>query len=194
MVKNYLSFDNNIQFILIRAGYTDYDINKTMYIDKNFEQNYKWAKENNIKIGTFYESRATSIEDAKKEMNFYIKIIKNKEFEYPISVKLEDDHNTIIYYPESQETIEKEKLENILVYIHNYLYENNYMPLFITYESWYKIFKKYKYNFLLERSYDNKTIYLNIHNLSQKKYYFYKRISNFIKRKIWMLLSKVRKK
>ena len=161
--------NNDIEFVLIRAGFTDYNFKKNKIKDKNFEENYNYLKENNIKVGVFYESRATTMLQAKQEVDFFLDIIKNKKFDYPIAIKIEDNHNTIIYSPYSQEIINKKLLRKILKTMYNKLENNGYLPMIMTYESWYKTkFKKMKCNFLLDND-QNDIIYLDIHNLSKYK-------------------------
>ena len=108
-------------FAIIKAGFTDYNINKTKYIDRNFEKNYLYAKDNNIDIGVYYDSCATSIKEVKEELNFFFNIIKNKIFEYPIFIRMRDDHNTIIYNPKNHKTIGKIGYFKIIEYVHNYI-------------------------------------------------------------------------
>lgn len=149
-----ISSDRGVTYnncIFIRAGYTDYDMNKTKNIDKKFEEYYNLAKKYNIKIGTYYESRAVSMKDAKEEIDFYLKIIHNKTFDWPISLMIEDNHSTIIYYPVNQEDLSKEEISNIVSFMYNKIRDNNYVPLIITYEDWYyRKFNDLNLNFLLE--------------------------------------------
>ncbi len=134
----------NIEFIMLRAGFTDYDNNKTKIKDKNFEYNYTIAKIYKLKVGVYYISRAISLKEANEEINYFLDIIKDKIFEYPVCIQIEDDHNTIIYYPVNQKNIEKEKLFNITLFMINKLKENGYKPMIRTYYDWYiNIFKKY---------------------------------------------------
>lgn len=183
--------EENIEFVLLRAGFTDYNTSKAKTKDKKFDENYKWAKDNNLKIGTFYESRATNIKEAKGELNFFCKIINNKEFEYPISIKLEDDHNTKIYYPQSQQTIKRKDFYKILKYMYNQLQLKMYIPLIITYDSWYTKLKKHNFNFLLDKKLDQKDIiYLDIHNLSKERMLTNKENNNNLLNKICIIIKK----
>ena len=134
----------NIEFIMLRAGFTDYDNNKTKIKDKNFEYNYRLAKIYKLKVGVYYISRAISLKEADEEINYFLDIIKDKIFEYSVCIQIEDDHNTIIYYPVNQNNIGKEKLFNITLFMINKLKENGYKPMIRTYYDWYiNIFKKY---------------------------------------------------
>lgn len=149
ITPNINNIDSN--FILLRAGYTDYNSNKTKQKDKKFEEYYNFAKKYNIKIGTYYESRALSIKEAQEEIDFYLDIIKDKKFEYPVSLRVEDNHSTIIYYPENQSNLSSNDFRKIIYYMSDVIKNNDYIPLIITYENWYyEKFKNCNLNFLLE--------------------------------------------
>lgn len=208
---------DNIEFVMIRAGFTDYNNNKTKNTDKSFYDNYELFRRNNFKIGTYYTFLATNKEEVKEEVDYFLNIIKDKVFEYPITIQIEDDHSTIIYYPESQKTIDKE----FLMYIVNYIYEklNNmgYTILIRTYEDWYHntFDENTKYNFWIDNVKNDKNKYLfyskeddiiysnndktndisrdNI-NITLEENCFFSVVGNYIKAGYKMLKSKIRKK
>ena len=190
-------------FVMIRAGFTDYNMSKTKKVDSCFFENYNWAKENNIKIGTFYQSTATSINEVREELDFFINIIKSLVFEYPVAFKIEDDHNTIIYYPQNQKTIDKETLYSIVNYINSEIDNQGYIPLIITFKQWKEnIFNDLKLNIVSEVNLDNyDVIFIDIHNLSTNninivvnKNCFFNKVLNYIKSGLKILSFKVRKK
>lgn len=75
-----------IDFVIIRAGYGR-DISQK---DKLFEQNYKRAKTAGLKVGAYWYSYATSVDDVKQEAKACLQAIKGKTFEYPIYFDLEE--------------------------------------------------------------------------------------------------------
>ncbi|MDE5946114.1 MAG: glycoside hydrolase family 25 protein, partial [Oscillospiraceae bacterium] len=77
---------NNIEFAIIRAGYGRLASQK----DDSFEENYRKCKENNIPCGAYWYSYALTKEDALKEADVCLEVIKNKKFEYPIYFDIED--------------------------------------------------------------------------------------------------------
>jgi GH25 family lysozyme M1 (1,4-beta-N-acetylmuramidase) len=77
---------DGIQFAIIRAGYGKELSQK----DRQFENNYAGCKSNGIPCGVYWYSYATTIEDAKKEAQVCLQIIKGKTFEYPIYFDLEE--------------------------------------------------------------------------------------------------------
>lgn len=78
---------NGVKFAIIRAGFSTTK-------DNYFEEHYKNAKAQGWGVGAYWYSYATSVEQAKKEANFFLETIKGKEFDYPIYLDIED--NTIL--------------------------------------------------------------------------------------------------
>lgn len=76
-----------VDFAILRAGYGKEISQK----DKQFENNYKGCKENNIPCGVYWYSYATDEESAKKEAATCIEAIKGKQFEYPIYFDVEEN-------------------------------------------------------------------------------------------------------
>ncbi|MDR0992697.1 MAG: glycoside hydrolase family 25 protein [Ruminococcus sp.] len=75
-----------VEAVIIRAGYGRIMSQK----DPCFEDNYKCAKENGIKVGAYWYSYATTPEDAEKEAKICMKVIKCKTFDYPIYFDIEE--------------------------------------------------------------------------------------------------------
>lgn len=141
--------ENNIKFIMIRAGYTSYGKDKVKYKDSKFDINYRLAKKNNIKIGAFYESCAVNEKEALEEAIFFNKLITNKKLSCPIAMMVKDDHSTIIYSNKNQKNLSKEKLSNIINTFFNKMNEYGYKVLLISYKNWFDNILNYeieKYN------------------------------------------------
>lgn len=79
--------DSEIEFAIIRAGY---GIENPNQVDKKFEHNYSECKRLGIPVGAYHYSYARSVEDAKKELEFFLKIVSGKQFEYPMFFDIED--------------------------------------------------------------------------------------------------------
>lgn len=94
-LKNY-----DINFVIIRAGYGREISQK----DSEFERHYENAKSQGLKIGSYWYSYATTVDDAEKEAIACLECIKNKNFDLPIFYDLEDH---------SQITLGKENLTKI---------------------------------------------------------------------------------
>lgn len=61
-----------------------------VYIDPNFERNYKGAKENGIKVGVYYYSYALDKTYADAEISAVVKALEGKQLEYPVFADIED--------------------------------------------------------------------------------------------------------
>ena len=88
--------NNSIDFVIIKAG-------EGIEKDKMFETNYNGAKNANIPIGIYWNSKANNLEKAKEEAQKCLEILDGKTFEFPIYYVIEDDnifnngiHNQII--------------------------------------------------------------------------------------------------
>ena len=81
---------SDIEFVIIRLGFTDFNTKKTKHIDSKFYENYELSKKEKLKIGLYYESRAVTIDEAKDEIEYFLHLLKNKTFDYPVIIEYED--------------------------------------------------------------------------------------------------------
>lgn len=81
--------EDNIDFAIIRAGFRGYGQSGSMNKDSSFEYNIKNAIANNIKVGIYFFSQATTIEEAKEEANYTLNLIKNYKITYPVVIDVE---------------------------------------------------------------------------------------------------------
>lgn len=79
---------SGVQFAIIRAGYGKELTQK----DKQFENNYAGCKSNGVPVGAYWFSYALTPDEAKKEAEVCLQIIKGKTFEYPIYFDLEEQN------------------------------------------------------------------------------------------------------
>ncbi len=77
-----------VQFALLRASW---GIESKKQIDSQFERNYAECKRVGIPVGAYHFSYAKSPAEAKKELEFFLKNLKGKQFEYPVMFDLEDE-------------------------------------------------------------------------------------------------------
>lgn len=75
-----------IAFAILRAGYGRLEKQK----DEKFEQNYAEAKASGIPIGAYWYSYAMTPEEAELEADVFLKVIKGKQFEFPVYFDLEE--------------------------------------------------------------------------------------------------------
>ena len=79
---------DGIEFAMLRSSFGKENIEKQT--DNKFHQNYKNAKAAGVPVGAYHYSYATTVEDAKKEADFFLSIIKGYQFEYPVAFDIED--------------------------------------------------------------------------------------------------------
>lgn len=80
-----------IEFAILRASYGDGTSRfKNNGRDEQFERNYQEAKKVGIPVGAYHYCYARNIEEAKEEAEFFLSVIKGKQFEYPVILDLED--------------------------------------------------------------------------------------------------------
>lgn len=77
---------------MIRIGY-GYNKDGKIIIDKQFYNNFKKAKEANLKIGLYFYSYAKNIEEAKNQADWIVTTIKKEKLDLPIAFDFEDWNN-----------------------------------------------------------------------------------------------------
>ena len=92
-------FQNNIDFnkvkkagysfVISQCGYGDM-ISYPDQKDPTFETNYKNARAAGLNFSTYFYSYATTIEEAKREAQGFLNVIKGKTFDYPIAFDFEE--------------------------------------------------------------------------------------------------------
>jgi GH25 family lysozyme M1 (1,4-beta-N-acetylmuramidase) len=92
---------SGVKAAIIRAGYGRVMSQK----DPRFEENYKCAKENGIEVGAYWYSYATTPADAEKEAALCLKVIKGKQFEYPIFFDIEENRHLVLTKEECGEIV-----------------------------------------------------------------------------------------
>ena len=78
----------DIEFAILRAGFGRLTSQK----DGQFENNYKGCKGNNITFGVYWYNYATTVEDAKKEAQACIEVLKGKTFDMPVWYDIEENN------------------------------------------------------------------------------------------------------
>ena len=74
---------NEVDFIILRAAYGT-------NTDSRFEEYYRECKKYDIPVGCYLYSYSLDVETAKEEARYLLKLIKDKKFEYPIYIDMED--------------------------------------------------------------------------------------------------------
>lgn len=79
----YTVAENN-HFAIIRAGYG------FGHIDDFYQRNYQNAKAAGVKVGAYWYSYASSINDAIEEANYFVQALAGKQFEWPVYYDIEE--------------------------------------------------------------------------------------------------------
>lgn len=110
-----------VKFVIIRAGYATTK-------DPEFETHYKNAQKLGWYIGTYWYSYATSVAEAEAEAKAFIKTIKNKKFDYPVYLDIEDA---------SIRKLKKETINNIVRKFCNTVQDAGYYCGVYSNKDWY---------------------------------------------------------
>lgn len=78
-----------VDFVIIRIGRWLKDRDEP-YKDSMFEEHYKQLKARNVPVGAYWYCYASTPERAKEEADWCYKWIKDKQFEYPIFLDIEE--------------------------------------------------------------------------------------------------------
>ena len=79
---------DGIDFAFIRCGYRGYSKGNIRQ-DAYFENNIREAKKNGIKVGVYFYSQATTVEEAREEAEFTLKLIRNYDLDLPVVFDME---------------------------------------------------------------------------------------------------------
>lgn len=74
-----------VEFVIIKAGGGD----AGLYTDKYFKRNYNLCEQLGMPKGCYFFSKAMTMDVAKKEVEYFLNIIKGKRFDYPIFMDYE---------------------------------------------------------------------------------------------------------
>ena len=76
-----------VDFAILRCGFGREHIRQ---IDRTFEKNYAECKRVGLPVGVYHYSYAGSAEDAEKEADFCLKLIRDKQLEFPVWYDIEE--------------------------------------------------------------------------------------------------------
>jgi len=77
-----------VQFAILKAGGGD-DKNVGLYKDSQFENSYKKCKELGLPVGAYFFGAATTKERAKEEADYFLFLLKGKQFDMPVYYDVE---------------------------------------------------------------------------------------------------------
>ena len=88
--------NNEIKFVILRAGFTGWGTGVDYNKDRTFENFYNQAKNLGIPVGAYWYSCANTKEKGIAEANYmYENCLKGKQFEYPVYIDVENSHHQV---------------------------------------------------------------------------------------------------
>lgn len=79
--------NDKIDFAIIKIGGGD----NVCYKDSQFDANYKKCEENKLPKGCYFFGHALNMRTAKREVQYWLKLMKGHKFEYPVFYDVEAD-------------------------------------------------------------------------------------------------------
>ncbi len=85
--------DDDVEYAFIRLGIRGYSEGKIME-DETFEDNIKGARQNDIDVGVYFFTQATSVEEAEEEAQYVLDTIEPYKVTYPVVIDVEAVNNS----------------------------------------------------------------------------------------------------
>lgn len=82
---------HGVEFLILKIAGGD----KGLYKDKRFDENYRKACEAFIPTGCYFFGHAMNMDEAEAEVNYWLNLMKGRQFEYPIFYDVEGDMLTL---------------------------------------------------------------------------------------------------
>lgn len=79
---------HNLWGVIVKCGGNETNLGR--YTEPQYENNYKRAKAAGLHVGAYYYTVCTSVEEAKKDTQHIIGLLKNHDFDMPIYMDVED--------------------------------------------------------------------------------------------------------
>lgn len=77
--------NHGVEFVIIKAGGGD----NVLYKDSQFENNYAKAKAAGVPVGAYFYGNAFNVQQAEREAEYFLSLLKGKQFEYPVIYDVE---------------------------------------------------------------------------------------------------------
>jgi len=81
--------ESGVEFAYIRLGYRG-ATEGILHTDEQFENNYKGATENGIKVGIYWYSQPSNVQEALNEADYVIKVLDGRHLDLPIAYDFEE--------------------------------------------------------------------------------------------------------
>lgn len=77
--------EQGFDFVILRIGGRYYSEQGKMYVDTNYYNYFKAAKDAGLRVGGYFFSQAKNAQDGKDEAEFVLDLIRGMDFDYPIA-------------------------------------------------------------------------------------------------------------
>ena len=81
--------DSGVQFAMIRLGHRSVS-DGVIRMDTYWEENYNGARNAGLPIGVYFYSQAISVEEAREEADFVLKVLNGRQVDFPVVFDWED--------------------------------------------------------------------------------------------------------
>lgn len=125
--------NDNIDFAIIRAGFRGYGESGSLNKDTRFDYNIKNAISNNIDVGVYFFSQATTVEEAIEEANYTLNLIKGYKITYPVIIDVEYANEA---HSGRADNVSKETRTQIVIAFCERIKEEGYIPMFYS-DKWF---------------------------------------------------------
>lgn len=90
---NYDQLSKEIDFAILRVGFTGYGTGESLHKDEDFETHYKELHQRGVPIGVYWYSCANTASRGVREARKCLEFIKGKTLLYPVFIDVEDSHH-----------------------------------------------------------------------------------------------------
>lgn len=104
---DYPAISREINFAVLRAGFTGYGTGRALNKDKLFETHYANFTKQKVPLGVYYYSCADSEPEAIREAKYLLTLLEGKKFSYPVFMDVEDSYH--------QQKLSKEALTKVVL-------------------------------------------------------------------------------
>lgn len=163
---DYRAVAKSVDGVILRIGYTGWGF-LTKHNDAMFETHYAGFKAVGVPVGAYYYSCAPTVDEAKKEAEFCLQLLRGKQFELPIYYDVEN--------PQRQEPLSKSTITAITDTFCSILEKAGYFAGYYSYFAWlstkFDLNKLSKYTLWLAdyRANYDKTIDRDIHQYTREE-------------------------
>ncbi len=124
---------SGIEFVMLRCGYRGYS-EGGLVKDEKFDEYAKACNDRNIPLGVYFFTQAVSVEEAEREAEFTIDLIKDYKISYPVAIDTE-------YVSDKEartniEEIDEDLRSSMCIAFCEKIKEAGYYPMIYASENW----------------------------------------------------------